>query len=100
MTQKSSHERRDWEDPKVVERNKEPGHVPLMPFGSEAEALRGGPSTSPYCASLNGTWKFRLSPNPASAPDDFQKPGTDVSSWEDISVPGCWQLQGYDKPFG
>ena len=88
----------DWENEQVVERNKEPGHVPLMPYADEPSALAGAREASPYFKLLNGDWKFRYAPNPASAPQDFYKADFDDAAWDTISVPGNWQLQGYDKP--
>jgi beta-galactosidase/beta-glucuronidase len=89
---------RDWQDPQVVGRNKERGHVPLVPYPDEATALADDRSASPYFRLLNGPWRFHLAPNPASAPADFHLPGFDDSAWDTITVPGNWQLQGYDKP--
>jgi len=95
MTKEQPH---DWENPQVVERNKEPGHATLVPYADEPTALAGDRKASPYFKSLNGEWKFQYAPNPASAPARFYEPGFDVSGWDTISVPGNWQLQGYDKP--
>jgi beta-galactosidase len=89
---------KDWQNPQVVGRNKEPGHVTLLPFADEGAALAGDPTGSPNIQSLNGSWKFFFSPNPTSAPDNFFAAGYDASKWNDIAVPGNWQLQGYDKP--
>ena len=48
--------------------------------------------------SLNGTWKFNYTEHPDSRPADFYKIDFDVTSFDDIIVPGHIQLQGYDKP--
>jgi len=88
----------DWQNPKVVERNKEPGHVPLCPYPDADTALRGNPEGSPFYQLLNGPWRFQLSPTPQAAPKDFHDPAADVSGWARVEVPGCWQMQGYDKP--
>ena len=48
--------------------------------------------------SLNGTWKFNYTEHPNSRPADFYKTDFDVTSFDDIIVPGHIQLQGYDKP--
>ena len=48
--------------------------------------------------SLNGTWKFNYTEHPDSRPADFYKTDFDVTSFDDIIVPGHIQLQGYDKP--
>ncbi len=88
----------DWQNPQIVGRNKEPAHVPLVPYPDVASALRADRYTSSYLRLLNGPWKFFFAPNPASTPEGFYKPDFDVSAWDTIMVPGNWQLQGYDIP--
>ena len=80
----------DWENPQVVERNKEPGHVPLFAFADEDAALSG---QRPFFKLLNGTWQFFCVPNPFVAPRDFFMPDFDDSAWAVVAVPGNWQLQ-------
>ena len=48
--------------------------------------------------SLNGTWKFNYCEHPDNRPTDFCKSDFDVTSFDEIKVPGHIQLQGYDKP--
>ncbi|MBE6847873.1 MAG: DUF4981 domain-containing protein [Ruminococcus sp.] len=48
--------------------------------------------------SLNGTWKFRYTQQPALRPADFYLPQMDCADFDDIQVPGHIQLQGYGKP--
>ena len=88
----------DWENPQVVGRNKEPGHVPLVPYPDEQAALDGDRSASSYFESLNGDWQFNWSPNPASAPGSFYEEEFDAGAWARVTVPGNWQLQGYGVP--
>lgn len=96
----------DWENPQVTGINKEPAHATLIPYADAASAATCDPTTSPFRRSLNGTWRFHLDPNPASAVQGFEQPGFDDSAWDDIPVPANWQLQGdiargnyrYDKP--
>jgi beta-galactosidase/beta-glucuronidase len=83
----------DWENPQVVGRNKEPAHAPLVPYPVAEAALAGDRSRSPYFKLLNGDWEFHWSPNPASAPEDFYR--EDLGTWDTITVPGNWELQGY-----
>ena len=45
--------------------------------------------------SLDGTWRFRLSPA-AGAPLDFVDSPAVTDGWDDITVPGHWQFQGAD----
>lgn len=47
--------------------------------------------------SLDGTWRFRLSPH-ADAPLGPERDDFDDSGWSDITVPGHWQLQGHGSP--
>ena len=89
---------RDWEDPQVVERNKEPGRAPLIPFADEAAALAGDRAASPFYLSLCGRWKFHLAGRVEDAPAGFEAGDFDASAWADIEVPGNWQMQGFDKP--
>lgn len=80
----------DWENPRVVGINKEEYHSTLT--------LPSGKSSCEEIVSLNGRWKFYWSSDPQSRPSDFYKNNFDVSGWDNISVPGTWQLQGYGKP--
>ena len=80
----------DWENPQVLGISKLPYHVTL-----------GNPSThgsNPEITYLDGTWKFRWSPDPDSRPAGFFEAGYDVSGWEDIHVPCDWEMQGYGTP--
>jgi beta-galactosidase len=92
----------DWRNPRVVGRNKEPGHATLIPFADEATALTGDREASRYFKLLNGEWQFNLAPNPASAPKGFHKADYDDAAWDPITVPGNWQIEGlgrgYDPP--
>ena len=47
---------------------------------------------------LDGIWKFSYARNYESAPKDFEKSSFDCSGWDDIKVPSCIQMEGYDKP--
>ncbi|MDH5441333.1 MAG: hypothetical protein OEY31_12095, partial [Candidatus Bathyarchaeota archaeon] len=88
----------DWENSRVVERNKEPAHATLIPYANKDTALSGERSHSPWFLSLNGNWKFSLAPNPELAPKDFHRSDFDVEGWDTIPVPSNWQMLGYDKP--
>ena len=48
--------------------------------------------------SLNGTWKFSYSDRPEERPVEFYRTDYSVDGWDDITVPGHIQLQGYGKP--
>ncbi|KAK9477441.1 glycosyl hydrolases family 2, TIM barrel domain-containing protein [Lipomyces japonicus] len=44
---------------------------------------------------LNGSWKFYYASSPRAAPSIHDQA---TASWDDIIVPGMWQLQGYGHP--
>ncbi|GHA00197.1 glycoside hydrolase family 2 TIM barrel-domain containing protein [Streptomyces echinoruber] len=48
--------------------------------------------------SLNGKWRFRLSPTADAEDDVFAEPGYDAGGWAEVSVPGHWVLQGHGSP--
>lgn len=88
----------DWENPQVVGINKLPAHATLIPYPNETTALTCQRDKSPYFLLLNGQWKFKLAANPDSIPAGFYRPDFDAAAWDEITVPGHWMMQGYDKP--
>jgi len=88
----------DWENQKILGRNKENPHATIKSFPNIELALKGERFESPFYKSLNGLWKFHWVPKPADRPKDFFKTNYDVSDWDDIVVPSNWQLEGYGVP--
>lgn len=96
----------EWNNnPEIFQINREPAHASFIPYGDVESALKGADMISamlehpsPYYRSLNGQWKFNFAPNPAARPADFYKDSYDTSAWDEIKVPGEWQMQGYDFP--
>lgn len=84
----------------VYEVNKLPPRSYFIPYPDRASAdsvsLARKRYDSPLVQCLNGQWDFRFYPRPAELPARLD---TDAVPWERITVPGCWQLQGYDRPF-
>lgn len=97
-----------WQNALVNEINREPMHAHFVPYTSEANmmAQRALPDEERFVAnprrerrmSLDGTWKFLYSKNNDLCPKDFFKPDYDTRRWKDITVPGSWELQGFDAP--
>lgn len=88
----------DWENPAKFAEGRLPHRATLFPYPSASEALKGDFTKSPWYESLNGKWKFRYSEKPADRPADFYRTDYDVSSWEEITVPGNWETQGFGYP--
>lgn len=49
--------------------------------------------------SLNGIWKFKYSPRVSERDLNFYKESALTEKWDDIQVPGNWELQGFGVPF-
>ena len=88
----------DWEDQTVFQINREEPRAHFFPFESEALALKNDKSLSNYFQSLNGAWKFHFAKDPAQKAVGFEETDHDVSSWENINVPGHWEMQGWSVP--
>ena len=90
------HQVPDFQNTDILSVNRYPTHAPWRALPSEALAV-DGTQTSPYRLSLNGTYAFRLYDKPALV-DDFFLPDYDASAFGEITVPGCWEVQGYGEP--
>lgn len=90
--------KKEWEDLNVVSVNTESPRATFYIYDSEAEAHENNYGNSDNYKSLNGTWKFHFAETPDARPATFYKQDFDSSAWDDIEVPGDWQLQGYDFP--
>lgn len=85
----------DWEDPTMIAQNKLPARATSYSFSNEDDALSGDREKSAII-SLDGTWKFHYSEGVENRPVNFFR--QDVSSWDDIDVPSCWEMRGYGVP--
>jgi len=88
----------DWENSELFGINKEEAHNTAIPFATYQQAKEADWESSPFYKSLNGEWKFNWVPKPADSPLDFYKIGYDISEWNEIPVPGNWQMYGYGIP--
>lgn len=74
----------DWQNPQVVQRNR-------LPMSSTFET--GGLNLT-----LSGTWKFNWNEDAMSRPTDFYAMTYDDAGWDEMPVPGLWELHGYGDP--
>ncbi len=90
----------DWQNPRILHRNREKGHTGIIPYQDARIAMTGQRGLSDFYYLLNGRWQFRLMPNPHAVPAGFADVdfARDGMAWDEIEVPGCWQMQGFDKP--
>ncbi|MDE7470319.1 MAG: discoidin domain-containing protein [Paramuribaculum sp.] len=87
----------EWQSPERLSLNKEQPRAEFYSFESEQAALKVLPDGSQYYKNLNGQWKFRWVANPWERDSTFHEAGRDLSSWDDIAVPGSWNIQGLQK---
>ena len=88
----------DWENPALLERQREAPHVSLLPYADEASALLGEPGASPFYKLLNGQWAFHYYTAPELVPPRFFDEDLATADWDTIPVPSNWQLHGYGRP--
>ena len=88
----------EWENQTIFHINREPPRAHFFPFETEQLAREGDLEKSAYYKSLNGSWKFHFAPNPKKIVSGFEQPDFPVDTWQDIQVPGHWELQGWSVP--
>ena len=87
---------RFWEDPHLTSINTLTPRSSVIPRTGGKTVPETDMNGSDTCISLDGTWKFALYEQPESVENDTCTPGFDDTGWDDIEVPGCWNMQGYD----
>ena len=87
----------EWQSPERLSLNKEQPRAWMFSFATEQEALRVLPEGSTYYLSLDGTWKFRWVAEPSQRDSIFWQMSFDDSRWDDIKVPGNWNVQGLQR---
>lgn len=83
------------QDPTIFGENRVAAHSDHDFFESKKDLEKG--EEMPLKQSLNGTWKFKYSKNLFERPEDFYKEDYDLSNFDDITVPGHIEMQGYDR---
>lgn len=90
----------EWQDKNAFRQGQLDPHQLVVPYAdNNHKAIADFDyQNSPYYLDLNGAWKFNWVQNPATRPLGFQNADFDKSDWDDIAVPGNWELQGYGTP--
>ena len=92
----------EWHDLQVNEINRLPLHTMHFAYdpndfpGTGAEYLDKKKSMN--YLSLEGIWKFNWVANADERPTDFYKTDLDDSKWNNIQMPGNWEMLGYGQP--
>jgi beta-galactosidase len=88
---------KSWEDPNVLHINRQEARAHFIPYSNVQTARAGKRGKSPYYQTLNGNWKFRYYTSVNDVEYGFHQENADLSSWDDLIVPSCWQVNGYDQ---
>lgn len=98
-----------WENQKIFQENKEPGHAFYHPYTTTEEMHADAayykqpwlmPKSKNYI-SLNGTWHLRWKEGVEVRYGERDFWGKDVSTdgWDKIEVPSCLEMKGYGIPY-
>ena len=87
-------------NPKLININKLPPRSSFFSFTNVQDAKDASYSSKgSNVLLLNGTWKFHFTKNFSERPmKDFYNMQFDAQSWNDIQVPGNWEVQGFGTP--
>ncbi|MDE5732230.1 MAG: beta-galactosidase, partial [Bacteroidales bacterium] len=89
----------EWKNLDVFSANAETERTELIFWSDAKDAMTGGFTSSENYMDLGGTWKFLYYDTQQTMPDGLEKVSArTAASWNDISVPGNWEMQGYGTP--
>ncbi|MDQ8184209.1 sugar-binding domain-containing protein [Pelagicoccus sp. SDUM812002] len=88
----------EWENPEIFQIYREAPHAFFTRYQIPEAATKDRKEESRKIFSLNGNWSFNWAAKPSERPIGFENPNFDASSWDQISVPSHWELQGFGIP--
>lgn len=87
---------RYYEDLDFLHEHTMPPRAYYIPASHRMEDLVEHREASDRVQMLNGMWKFRYFESIYDVRDAFYESGYDTSDFDEIPVPGVWQVAGYD----
>ena len=87
---------RYYEDLDFLHEHTMPPRAYYIPASRRMEDLVEHREASDRVQMLNGMWKFRYFESIYDVRDAFYESGYDTSDFDEIPVPGVWQMAGYD----
>ncbi len=94
----SCKQQNSWENQDITGINKLEPVSTFYTYTDRDMAIEADKWQSPDIRSLNGKWRFNWVKTPAERPMEFFKDNFDVSTWDEITVPANWELEGYGVP--
>lgn len=89
---------KEWQDPEINAVNRAPMHTNFFAYENQIEAQKAIKEDSENFMTLNGSWKFFWVENAEARPTDFFKVGFNDKGWDNLQIPGVWELNGYGDP--
>jgi beta-galactosidase len=93
-----SAQKNEWLDPNVNEINRMPMHTDFFAYENEDAAAKGVKENADNYMSLNGCWKFNWVKDADMRPNDFFQTNYNDKGWDNLPVPGIWEVNGYGDP--
>ncbi|MBQ9138098.1 MAG: DUF4981 domain-containing protein [Alistipes sp.] len=89
-----------YEDPTIVEQNREPMRSSFIVYPSSAQAVAGSCyRAAPAYQTIEGEWNFIWYNHLTDAPaEEFYSVKYNDAQWGKMPVPGIWELNGYGDP--
>ena len=87
---------RFYEDLNVMHDKTMPARTYYIPASVRMNDLVEHRERSDRFQLLNGEWKFRYYSSIYDVTESFYEKGYDVSGFDQVTVPGVWQMDGYD----
>ncbi len=85
-----------WQNLEILQENREPARAYYIPYATADGAIADKKGKSPFYKLLNGNWNFIYYDKYSLVPDDITDPNYMDYEWDEIPVPSCWQMHGYD----
>ncbi len=88
----------DLQKPDLIQIHSLKPHAWYLPYDDPQKSIPKTPEDSTRIRSLNGEWNFQFYDSPLALPQPITNLINTVSTNDQIQVPGCWELSGYDRP--
>ncbi len=90
---------KEWTDAETNAVNRAPMRATHFAYSAdEKAALSGDVRSSDNYMSLDGIWKFNWVNDASQRPTDFWRTDFNDNGWDNIRIPGMWELNGYGDP--
>ena len=86
-----------YEDLHILHENTLPNRAYYIPVSRRLDGLEECREKSDRVQLLSGDWSFRWYPSVREVHTPFYQPDDPLEGFSTISVPSCWQMEGYGR---